>query len=334
MKGFRAYLYARNSYIMKYIRLKTKDPYYNLATEEYLLKSTDDDIFMLWQNSPSVIIGKNQNAYAEVNLSAAKERGVNVCRRITGGGAVYHDLGNVNYTFISSSKNAEPLDFESFTRPIIKALYNMGVDASLSGRNDIECNGLKISGNAQHSSNGRILHHGTLLFDTELGAMNELLKVDKEKLVYRAVKSCSSRVANLKQLTNACADAEDFIAKIGEYVCSDLDAVQCDPPSNNEIDLLAERNRTSEWIFSEKRYLTSYTVKRKKKYPFGLVDVEMELERNKIKSIVISGDFFGVEPIEELETFLTQKNVEQLDKIDPSRYIHGMSFEKLLELLR
>lgn len=318
---------------MKYIRLKTKDPYYNLAVEEYLFKNSDDDVFMLWQNSSSVIIGKNQNAYAEVNLAAAQEHGVNVCRRITGGGAVYHDSGNVNYTFISVSGGSGALDFESFTKPIIKALYGMGVNAALSGRNDIECGGLKFSGNAQHCSGGRILHHGTLLFDTDLGAMSELLKVDKEKLSYRAVKSCASRVVNLKQLTDDCSDAEDFILKIEQQLCDSLGAVPCDAPENSEIDMLCERNRTAEWIFSEKRYLKSYTVRRKRKYSFGLVELEMELLGEKIKNIVISGDFFGTSPIEELEALLIGKTPRDVSVINPSPYIHGMSVAEFYELL-
>ena len=148
---------------MKFLKLTSTDPYYNLAVEEFLFSHTDEDVFMLWQNSPTVVIGKNQNAYAEVDLCFAEENGIKVARRITGGGAVYHDLGNVNYSYITSTENVSSLDFETPSRAIIAALADMGITAELGGRNDILAGGKKISGNAQHTSNGRILHHGTLL---------------------------------------------------------------------------------------------------------------------------------------------------------------------------
>ncbi|MBO5754545.1 MAG: lipoate--protein ligase family protein, partial [Clostridia bacterium] len=139
---------------MKYLRLYSTDPYYNLAVEEYLLRHTDDDIFMLWQNEKTVVIGKNQNAYAEVNLDYAEKNGIRVARRLSGGGAVYHDMGNVNYTFITSCERATALDYAYFTRPILAALASLGVKGTLSGRNDLECEGKKFSGNAQYTADG------------------------------------------------------------------------------------------------------------------------------------------------------------------------------------
>ena len=202
---------------MKYIRLTTTDPYYNLAVEEYLFRTADDDVFMLWQNGPSVISGKNQNVYAEVDLGYAATHGINVCRRITGGGSVYHDLGNINYTFICPSGDRAALDFEHFTLPIRRALGELGISCKLGGRNDIECEGGKISGNAQHIEGGRILHHGTLLFDTDFDVMSSVLKVDKEKLAYRAIKSCRARVVNLSCLLKKKIPTESFLLQIEEY---------------------------------------------------------------------------------------------------------------------
>ena len=196
---------------MRYIKLCSNDPYYNLAVEEYLLNNSEEDIFMLWQNAPTVVIGKNQNAYAEVNLEYAREKEIKISRRITGGGAVYHDLGNINYTFITSEKKARALDYEYFTRPIIDALKFLGLDCKLSGRNDLECDGRKFSGNAQFCSNGRILHHGTLLFNTDVSEMSAVLKVDKEKLEYKAVKSHKGRVINLIDLLENKISAYEFI---------------------------------------------------------------------------------------------------------------------------
>ena len=318
---------------MKYIRLYTTNPYYNLAVEEYLFRHADDDVFMLWQNAPSVIAGKNQNIYAEVDLDYAKENGINVCRRITGGGAVYHDLGNINYTFISTRGDTRALDFEFFTRPIRNALGRLGVECQVGSRNDIECEGGKFSGNAQHYESGRILHHGTLLFNTDFNVMEAVLKVDKEKLAYRAVKSCRSRVVNLIGLIKKEISLDGFLSQIEASVCTDLGAISEKAPENEEINAIYKRNQTHEWLFSDKRFLTNYAVERKNKYPFGLVKVQLELERGLISRITFSGDFFSTSPIEELERSLVGMNPNALKEIDPSPFISGMSFSELKELL-
>lgn len=317
---------------MKYLRLHTKDPYYNLAVEEYLLRYTKDDIFMLWQNEKTVVIGKNQNAYAEVNLDYAKSEGIRISRRISGGGAVYHDMGNINYTFITSSDKATALDYAYFTRPIIEALAALGVKAELSGRNDLECEGKKFSGNAQYTGDGRILHHGTLLFNTDADVMSRVLRVDKEKLAYRAVKSHKARVGNLAPLLGGIT-AEEFIERIEAYVLKATDADRIPVPENGEIDALRMRNVSEEWILSDRRYLTSYTVQRRRKYPFGIVCVDMTLSGDKIEDIVVSGDFFGTQPISELENALRGQSLDALLDVDPAPFIAGMTWEELLALL-
>ena len=317
---------------MKYLRLHTKDPYYNLAVEEYLLRYTKDDIFMLWQNEKTVVIGKNQNAYAEVNLDYAKSEGIRISRRISGGGAVYHDMGNINYTFFTSSDKATALDYAYFTRPIIEALAALGVKAELSGRNDLECEGKKFSGNAQYTGDGRILHHGTLLFNTDADVMSRVLRVDREKLAYRAVKSHKARVGNLAPLLGGIT-AEEFIERIEAYVLKATDAERIPVPENGEIDALRMRNVSEEWILSDRRYLTSYTVQRRRKYPFGIVCVDMTLSGDKIEDIVVSGDFFGTQPISELENALRGQSLDALLDVDPAPFIAGMTWEELLALL-
>ena len=318
---------------MKYIRLETTSPYYNLAVEEYLLRHAEDDVFMLWQNEPSVIIGKNQNAYAEVDLSFAEEKGIHVARRITGGGAVYHDLGNINYTFISVGGGGEPLDFEYFTRPMREALSLLGVTCTLGGRNDLECCGRKISGNAQHAEGGRILHHGTLLFDTDSEVMSGVLRVAREKLEHKGVKSVGARIVNLSELLPQKTSISDFLSQIEGEVCAELGAVKIDAPEAPEIQELYERNISPEWIFSEKRHLTKYALHRRRKYSFGLVDVEMTFDRDRICDIVISGDFFGTSPIEELESAIVGVNPATDNLPDPAPYIAGMTVDDLVELL-
>lgn len=319
---------------MKYIRLKSNDPYYNLAVEEYLLNNSSEDIFMLWQNAPVVVIGKNQNAYAEVNLDYAKEKGICVCRRITGGGAVYHDLGNVNYTFITSTEKAQALNYEYFTKPIIEALSFLGLECKLSGRNDLECEGKKFSGNAQYSSNGRILHHGTLLFDVDVSVLSSVLKVDKEKLEYKAVKSHKGRVVNLCELLGDKITADEFIEHIEKYVIEKMSAERCEITTNDKIEELYNRNMSNEWIYSDKRYLTDYTLHKRRKYPFGIVNIEMKLVKGVIDNIVISGDFFGLGDIGELERNLIGKIPNNIDYIDISSYIDKMTFEEFEALIR
>jgi lipoate-protein ligase A len=318
---------------MKYIRLKTNNPYYNLAVEEYLFRSTDDDIFMLWQNAPTVVVGKNQNVYAEVDVEHAKHHGALITRRITGGGAVYHDLGNVNYTFITSDKKAKSLDYEYFTRPIISALAMLGLKCEMSGRNDLLCEGRKFSGNAQHTANGRILHHGTLLFDTDLEDMSHVLRIDKEKLEYNAVKSHKSRVVNLKELLGADVSVGDFIDAIERFVVSELGAEKVEMTGNPEIASIFARNQSDEWIYSDKRYLTNYKVFRRKKYPFGIVKLEMKLDRDIIDDIVISGDFFERESVEDLENLIKGRRLGDLDGIEVSKYIDKMTTSELSDLM-
>ena len=319
---------------MKYIRLKSTDPYYNLAVEEYLFNTSNDDIFMLWQNDKVVVIGKNQNAYAEIDLDFARKNNIKISRRITGGGAVFHDLGNINYTFITSTEKAEALNYEYFTKPIIDALAAMGLQCKLSGRNDIECNGRKFSGNAQYSANNRILHHGTILFDVNVNVMSSVLKVDKEKLEYKAVKSHKSRVVNLKDLLTDKISADEFIKYIENFVIEGLSAEPITINDNNDISKLCLRNQSEEWIYSSKKYLTDYTVRKRKKYHFGIVNIEMKLTRDIIDEIVISGDFFGLGDIKTLESDLVGKSHLNLEPFDVSFFIDKMTFEEFAELIK
>ena len=319
---------------MKYYRLKTTNPYQNLAVEEYLLRTAEDDVFMLWQNEPTVVIGKNQNAYAEVDLAVAREKGVHVSRRITGGGAVYHDLGHINYTFITSTEKAEVLDYAYFCEPILRALAELGLSCSLSGRNDLECEGRKFSGNAQHMSDGKILHHGTILFDTDVSEMASVLKIDREKLAYRGVHSHRSRVVNLREMLGEGASAEGLISHIERFVLETMHAELTDAPESLEIDALRARNESDEWIYSKKRYLTNYMVEKRKKYEFGIVKAAMTVDQGRIGQILISGDFFGILPIETLEQMLVGQNPNALSEFDPSPYIAGMTFTEISELLR
>lgn len=292
---------------------------------------------MLWQNEPTVVIGKNQNAYAEINMDFIEENHIHIARRITGGGAVYHDLGNLNYTFISSGRAERGIDFEYFTRPIIEALASVGVKAELSGRNDLIADGKKISGNAQHTANGRTLHHGTLLFDSELDILSSALKVDEEKIKSKGIKSTRSRVTNINAILGGKYTMEEFIGLLSEHVQSKYSPDSISAPQNSEVDRLYKRNCSREWIFPERELLSSYSLVKKKRYPFGIVEIYLEMSNDIIKDIKIRGDFFGVSPTQELESRLIGASIKEAEKIveniEIEKYIFGASKDIFLEQL-
>ena len=321
---------------MKYLRLYTHDPYLNLAIEEYLLTHCEDDVFMLWQNEPSVVVGINQNIRAEVDTDALFRLGVKPVRRITGGGAVYHDLGNINYSFIARSGGG--IDFATFSAPIIDALGALGVPLTLSGRNDL-ClsDGRKVSGNAQCKRGDRVLHHGTLLFDTDLSALGGLLTPSPEKLVTKAIKSTVSRVANLKELLPDISSADELISEIEKYVLEKLGAVETAPPADEEIDNIKARNSSEEWLYPSRGISSSVTVTKSKRYPFGSVTAEISLSGERVSALHVSGDFFGEGDISELTGALVGRKLAELadalGEIEIERYIYGMTRDELTELL-
>ena len=326
----------RNKGFMNFLLLHSTDPYHNLAVEEYLFEKTQDDIFILWQNDKTVVIGKNQNINCELDFDFVKENGIKIARRITGGGAVYHDLGNLNYSFISS-RDKEGIDFAYFTKPIIEALKALGVDARLSGRNDIEVEGKKISGNAQYSKNGRTLHHGTLLFDTELSVLSSALHVDEEKIKSKAIKSTRSRVTNLKSFI-PIKDINEFIDYICCYIVNKYSPEIISEPNDKYISELEQRNSSEEWLFPKSSYLSAFTVRKKKKYDFGIVDVELYMKGDIISDVKIYGDFFGTKDISELSEKLSGNSLcsinSILEDINISDYILGMTSDELLELIK
>ena len=284
------------------------DPYFNLAAEEYLLYAADDDIFMLWRNAPSVIIGKNQNAWAEVDIGYVKENGIPVVRRLTGGGAVFHDLENVNFTFITKADDSSKLNFEKFTRPIIEALSSLGVEASLDGRNDVVAEGAKISGNAECViTNDRgekmMLHHGTLLFNADISKLTAALKADPEKMKSKGIKSVSSRVKNIRALDSYRGpdSVEEFMEKLFSAVShGDVGAL-----SDGETKGIEELRRTKyslwEWNFGSS---PEFERSRSARFPFGTVNVMTVCRRGALEKVKIYGDFFGTEDIDALEKLL------------------------------
>ncbi len=296
---------------MKIIINNHTDPYFNLAAEEYLLDNVPGELFMLWRNEPSVIIGKNQNAYAELNLEFIREHNIKVVRRLTGGGAVFHDLGNVNFTYIVAREGENALDFDRFTRPVVEALRGLGVPAERLGRNDIVVRvggeARKISGNAQcvrpaaFAAGGvdRVMHHGTLLYSADMAKLAGALNVDPEKIKAKGIKSVRSRVANIADFLapkHKGMGAEQFM----EYMLSRVPGERVTLTSEDEAAirrLAEEKYSTWEYTFGSSK---QYSVTRKKYFEFGTVEIGLDSDGGIITEIKIRGDFFGVRDVSEL----------------------------------
>lgn len=278
-------------------------PYFNLAMEEYLLKNFSEDMFILWRNESSVIVGKNQNTLSEINLEYVKENNIPVVRRQSGGGAVFHDLGNINFTFIANDNNNFS-DFKRFTQPIIDLLKTLDINAEFSGRNDLLIDGKKFSGNAQYNYKNKVMHHGTLLFSSQITDLSNALKVKPIKFEGKGIKSVKSRVTNISEHLKDNIDILEFKDLIMNHLAKSNSANTYYTLTQKDIDginkLVNEKYNSWDWNFghSPKYFLTNEL-----KYPGGNVEFNLNVEKGIIKEIKFFGDFFGkcdVSFIEEL----------------------------------
>jgi lipoate---protein ligase len=303
------------------IHLINTDPFFCLAAEEYLLKNFSEDIFMLWQSEKAVVVGKHQNLLGEINYPFVRENNIALCRRISGGGTVFHDSGNVNFSFIKNVNSPAEISFKQFTLPIVEALAKLGLTATNSGRNDLLINGLKISGNAEHVYKNRVLHHGTLLFDSDLKNLGQAIKVSPGKYESKAVQSNRSPVANISQFLKTPMTTSEFMQFL-------LD-VQLENPENNlyhlnENDiqtiekLSAEKFKTWEWNFG---YSPKYSFKNEVEIEGKLLKIEMLVEKGIIVEIDISGDYFtDVEALNiKLQLVGKRHNFEDLSSVLKSK---------------
>lgn len=323
---------------MLYIYNKSTDPYFNLAAEEYLLKEFQEEIFMLWRNDSSVIIGKNQNALAEIDLDYVKKNRIKVVRRLSGGGAVFHDLGNLNFTFIVNEGLSSFADFRKFTEPIIEVLRELSVDAEFSGRNDITIDGRKISGNAQYCYKNRILHHGTLLFSSSIRDLSAALKPRSLKFEDKAVKSVEKRVTNISEHLKKPLTIEEFIDLIMDHVKRGKEGrvYEFTPEDVKKIEgLVREKYGTWEWNFGES---PEYKFRNEKKFPGGTVEVHLNVEKGRIEDVKFYGDFFGKRDVAEVERLLkgvrhSEEAIrEALMSVNTADYFANISVDELLSL--
>ena len=319
---------------MKLIKLSSTSPYFNLAAEEYFLKKDTEDKLILWQNYNTIVIGRNQSTFTEINLSRAEELKVNIVRRMSGGGTVYHDSGNLNYTYITRSDGDDFLNFKKFTQPVIDVLQSIGVNATLSGRNDMLIDGRKFSGNAQYVYKDMLLHHGTLMFFTNTDILSEVLNVNELKIKSKGIASVKSRVTNISKYSDISIDRFCkllFDKTEGEYY-------ELSPEDLESIEKLQkEKYETWEWNFG---YSPKHSFKNEKLFPCGIVSVSLDAKDGKITDIKFSGDFFGKHDIAEVEQALAGVRhsyndlLAILGTIHIDNYFAGLSAEDIAGLIK
>lgn len=277
---------------MRCILNNETDPAFNSAAEEYLLNNSRTACFMLWRNHKAVVIGRNQNALAQINADAVEREGVAVVRRISGGGAVYHDLGNVNFTFIMPA-GGYAIDYRSYTRPIRSFLNRLGVAAVLDGRSDLVVNGMKISGNAQHFHRQRVLHHGTLLFDSDLEMLTEVLRAAPANYDDKAVRSNPRRVTNIRAHLVPPVSVNRFMDRFMVYIRRVYDGTPAvlSAAEKSAIAALADsKYKRWEWNFGA---APEYRFRKASASPQGTARVCMQVQKGFIRTLRLEGTGFG-----------------------------------------
>ena len=318
------------------------NPQINLAIEEYVLRNLgeDESYLLFYINEPSIIIGKNQNTIEEINTDYVESKGIKVVRRLSGGGAVYHDFGNLNFSFITKDDGDSFHNFKKFTEPVVQALKKMGINAELSGRNDLMVEGRKISGNAQFSTKGKMFSHGTLLFNSEMDHIVSALKVRKDKIESKGIKSVRSRVANISEFLHEPMTMEQFrmellknifegASEIPEYVLTEEDWEKINKLSQ-------ERYQNWEWNYGKS---PNFDIQHSKRFPVGHIEFRLAVKKGIIEQCKIFGDFFGVGDVKEVEQRLVGVKYEKsaivavLEELDVKHYFGNVEKEEIIELI-
>lgn len=288
--------------------MEETDPFFCLAAEEFFLKNYEEDLFMVWQSHNVVVVGKHQNALAEINYRYVRENGIKVARRISGGGTVFHDRGNINFTFIRNVRGPQEVNFQQFIDPVKEVLAEIGVDAVLSERNNLLVRGKKVSGNAQHVFKNRVLHHGTLLFESDLNHLSGALSANPGKYIGKAVESQQCDVANISEFLKKPLTRKEFMYTLLNYqMKTNLHAGNFRiPPSDKEHIRILSRQKfeTPEWQFG---YSPSYVFSNTATVGNRELSVILNVERGVIKKAGLSGRFYHANEAKSLETMLVGK---------------------------
>lgn len=325
---------------MRYLKNPSTNPYYNMAFDEYCLESLpiDEPVFFLWQNRPAVIVGYNQEVNTEVNLDYLKEKGIDLVRRVTGGGAVYHDLENLNYTIVGRSEDLER-DYPEYAALMMKALQALGVPATLSGRNDILVDGKKVSGFAKRVCKNRLMVHGTLMYNVDVDVLTHVLNPSTTKLQSKGIASVRSRVTNLCNYLPELSDIQAFKNRLEEILSnnySDAEYKLSETDLAHIQQLTDEKFATWEWNYGRS---PKATLVHSARLACGTVEIHLTLAENRITSCRFGGDFLGNLPASDVEKALTGIPYEIneirkcLSKLEISRYFDRVSADNLLEMM-
>jgi lipoate-protein ligase A len=327
--------------MMYYIRSTSYDAMLNLALEQYVFDQLDrwNSYMMLWQNANAIIVGKHQNTVEEINAPYVKDHAIQVVRRLSGGGAVYHDMGNVNFTFITDAAD-EHFDFAFFCHPVVRVLRSFGVNAEVSGRNDMTINGMKFSGNSQYIKQERIMHHGTIMFDSNLDILSNALAVSKDKIESKGLKSTYSRVTNVRPHMAQDCNTEQFMDLLEAQLMDQFDARVIPPTVINmdEVDRIrGEIYSTWEWNYG---HSPAYRIRKKRRFDgVGEIEAQMEVSEGCIKGLVFFGDFFAIKEHDALidalrGVGLNESSIgEALRDLSVNDYFQNLSRENLMDLL-
>ena len=327
---------------LSYLDLMTTDPSYNLAMEQYVFNCLPRDrmYFMLWQNDNAIIVGKYQNTIAEINEEAVRERGIRVVRRLSGGGAVYHDMGNLNFTFITDVGESNALDLKLFCEPVVRTLATLGVKAEVNGRNDITIDGKKFSGNSQYIRQGRVMHHGTIMFDSDLSVVSEALRVDPTKIQTKGIRSVRSRVTNVVEHLPEKVTLPEFRRILLENILKENPG-EAYPLTQDDLaaveKLRAERYATWDWNYGFSPVCTM--LRRRRVDGCGLIEAYITVEHGKIAALTFKGDFFSASEPDELAAHFVGCTPDRagyekaLGDVDVSRYFAGLLKDELIDIL-
>ena len=325
---------------MRYLKNPSTNPYYNMAFDEYCLESLpiDEPVFFLWKNRPAVIVGFNQEVNTEVNLDYLKENVIDLVRRVTGGGAVYHDLENLNYTIVGRSEDLER-DYPEYASLLAKALQTLGVPATLSGRNDILVEGRKVSGFAKRVCKNRLMVHGTLMYNVDVDVLTHVLNPSTTKLQSKGIASVRSRVANLCDYLPEIPDIQSFSQRLEEILSNnytDTEYQLTETDLANIQRLTDKKFATWEWNYGRS---PKATLVHSARLACGTVEIHLTLAENRIASCRFGGDFLGNLPASDVEKALTGIPYEIneirkcLSKIEINRYFDRVLVDDLLEMM-
>lgn len=326
---------------MVYIEVSTTDPAFNLALEEYVFEkmSRDREYFLTWRNDNAIIIGRHQNTAAEVNEEFVNEKNIKVVRRLSGGGAVYHDLGNLNFTFIADAQPGQKVDLRKFCQPIADTLCALGANATVDGRNDILVDGMKVSGNAQYVRQGRVMHHGTILFDSDMTVLSQALRPDPTKAQAKGVKSVRSRVTNVRPHLSRDMTLEEFREELSRALMADgFERYKLTKQDVAAIEKI-QKDRYDRWEWNYGYCDTGALVRKKRIEGCGTVEAHITLKNDLIAALQFRGDYFSTLPPQELaEKFVGLPLIPgalscALETCRAEDYITGLGNWKLICLL-